>query len=51
MTPQPGSQAIAIYILSNISLSKGNQTTWSINRIYQEKYFSLKIKQKMRPGD
>ena len=27
MTPQPGKQAIAIHILTNISGSKGNQAT------------------------
>ena len=27
MTSQPGLQTIAIYMLSNISQSKGNQTT------------------------
>ena len=42
MTSQPGLQTNAIYILPNISQSKGNQTM---------KYFSSKIMQKMRQGD
>ena len=34
MTSQSGKQAIAMYILPNISRSKGNQTIkWSVNKI------------------
>ena len=52
MTSQPGEQAITIHRLLNISRIKGNRTMkiWSVNRISQEKYFSLKIMQKMRQG-
>ena len=53
MTLQPGLQTIAIYIMSNISQSKGNPDNeiWSTNRTLQEKYFSSKTMQKMRHGD
>ena len=50
MTSQPGSQTIAIHLLSNISECT-DKKIWSINRTKQEKYFSPKIKRKMRQGD
>ena len=52
MASQPGLQAIAIHILSNISQSKQpDNEIWSINRTYQGKYFCSKIMWKMRQGD
>ena len=40
---------MAIHILSNISQSKDNQTMkFGGNRIWRQKYFSLKIMQKLK---
>ena len=47
MTPQPGLETTTIHILPNISQRQPDNEIWSINRIYQEKYFSLKIMPKM----
>ena len=46
MASQPGSQTIPIHILSNMSLSKSNQTMKFGQLIEQEKYFSLRIMRK-----
>ena len=45
MISQPGKQIFAIDIFPDVSRSKGNQkminqTIWSVNRIYHDKYFS-----------
>ena len=52
MASQPGLQTIAIYILPNISQSKGNQTMkfGQLIEYITGKYFSSKIMQKMRQG-
>ena len=47
MTSQPGLQAIALHILTNISQLKGSQRM----KYYQEKHFPSKIMQKMRHRD
>ena len=49
MTSKPGLQTVAIHILPNISQCEDNQTIKFGQLIeYNEKYFSLKIMQKMR---
>ena len=51
MTSQPGLQAIAIYILPNISQSKGNQAMKFGQLMEYNKFFSSKTMRKMRQGD
>ena len=46
---QPGKQLC--YTLPNISKSKSNPAMKFVNRMCCEKYFSLKIMQKMRQAD
>ena len=48
MTSQHGYQTIAIHILPKISRSIGNQTMKLGHLIEYNKYFSSKVKQKMR---
>ena len=51
MASQPGLQAIAIHILSNISQCKVNQTMKFGQLIEHNKYFSSKIMWKMKQRD
>ena len=52
MTLQPGSEAITIHILANISQSKGKQDneTWSGIIMKQKQFFFSKIMQKISQG-
>ena len=53
MTSQPGLQTIEIYILPDISQSKGNQTR-KFNQLIeynQRNFFFSKTVQKVRQGD
>ena len=50
LTSQPAIYKQLQYILPNISQSKSNQTV-KFGPLIQDKYFSLKIMQKMRQGD
>ena len=53
MMSQPDQKTITIHILpkSHKVLRQPDSKIWSGNRIQKEKYFSLKIKQKIRQGD
>ena len=50
MTLQPDLQTVTMHILPDISRSKGNQTVRFGQLIEYNKYFALKIMQKMSQG-
>ena len=53
MMSQPDQKTVTIHILpkSHKVLRQPDNEIWSGNRIQKEKYFSLKIMQKIRQGD